>query len=67
EEAGFQEKEKKEIIKAIREHRGKGINRSPLGEILFEADKFSRACWQCRAKAECYKYEEMPGRQGICY
>lgn len=68
EEAGYGEKEKIVITRAIREHRGKGINNmSLLGEFIFEADKFSRLCWQCQVRDECYKYKEMPARGGLCY
>lgn len=66
--AGYKEVERNEITRAIREHRGKGVQKmSPLGKILLEADKLSRPCWQCQARDECYKFSDMPAREGLCY
>ncbi len=66
--SGFTGKEREEIVKAVEEHRGKnGDNLSFLGKILHQADMLSRPCWQCKARGECYKYADMPTREGLQY
>lgn len=59
ERAGFSREETKIITRAIREHRRRGEDVSVLGERLYRADNFSRACTQCEASRECYKFDDM--------
>lgn len=51
---GFDDNETRVIVDSIRNHRDKqavaGVN---LGEVLYRADKASRACFACRVQAEC--------------
>lgn len=56
--AGFILREISIITEAIREHRGKEVNPSLLGEYLHRADLASRWCWCCPAKATCTKWQE---------
>lgn len=59
ERAGFGRDETKIITRAIREHRRIGEDMSLLGEQLYRADNLSRACSQCEASQECYKFNDM--------
>lgn len=53
-ECGFSEKETAEILQAILCHRRKEISQNKnLTGILYRADKLSRACFACKAEAEC--------------
>lgn len=52
--SGFTANENKEICQAILSHRDKAAaDATPLGRILYRADKISRACYACPAAAEC--------------
>ena len=52
--SGFTVNENKEICQAILSHRDKAAaDATPLGRILYRADKISRACYACPAAAEC--------------
>lgn len=55
---GFSAKEKAEILQAIREHRRKTGTMSPLGSLLYDSDKLSRACYACAAREACNWSEE---------
>ncbi len=57
-ECGYQESERKQILEAILSHRRVGRTRNSLNEIIYEADKTSRACYCCKASAECNWTEE---------
>lgn len=48
---GFSSKEIEIILLAIHDHRKGSIN--PLGRIVYESDKLSRACFSCNAEKEC--------------
>ena len=52
-ELGFTEQEKKAVVSAICGHR-KGTAQTPLGELIYTADKRSRNCFLCEAEPECY-------------
>jgi len=53
-DCGFSYEESEEILKAIRNHRNKEIKEEvSLSGILYRADKMSRACFSCKAEAEC--------------
>lgn len=56
---GFTMDETKIITQAISEHRRICENMSMLGERLYRADNLSRACSQCEASYECYKFNDM--------
>lgn len=49
----FSEEEKTMILQAIIEHRRRSENMTALGELLFESDKQSRACYACPAERAC--------------
>lgn len=53
-ECGFSNEECGEILLAIRNHRNKNVkDEKSLSGILYRADKMSRACFCCKAEAEC--------------
>lgn len=54
---GFSEAEIKEILAAIEGHREKK-HTSPLADILYRADKFSRNCVLCNARITCKKFQK---------
>lgn len=65
---GFSPLEIRIVSQAIRQHRGIDAGVTVLGEKLFRADNLSRACRQCPANAECYKYGDMEtGRRLLIY
>lgn len=49
----FTEKEKQDIVQAVREHRRMKDEMSVLGRLLCESDKLSRACYICPAEPDC--------------
>lgn len=50
---GFSALEKTAIVAAIAQHRRYSDDSSPLGKLLFEADKASRPCFACPMREEC--------------
>lgn len=53
-EAGFNEQEQEEILRAIREHRNAEIAaEKSLAGIIYRADKASRPCFACEAEKLC--------------
>lgn len=53
-DCGFDKKETDVILTAIRRHRDKtAAEERNLTGILYRADKASRACFYCKAEAEC--------------
>ena len=52
-ECGFAKAETELIVKAIRRHRENGERTEGFSELLYEADKLSRTCWQCEAAGTC--------------
>ncbi len=52
---GFTSVEIDQVLGAIRAHRQKDHD-SNLKAILYEADKISRPCYSCNAKAECKRF-----------
>ncbi len=53
-ETGFWKQERKEIVRAIREHRNKAVmNEKSLAGVIYRADKASRACFMCEAEKQC--------------
>ncbi len=53
-DCGFDDKERRVIIEAVRSHRDeKAAGRPELAGILYRADKLSRACFACPVQAEC--------------
>lgn len=60
-DTGFTENESERILTAIREHRKRNTGiygQHPLAEVLYDADKCSRACYACPAEKECNWSEE---------
>lgn len=50
---GFSALEKTAIVAAVAQHRRYSEDASPLGKLLFEADKASRPCFACPMREEC--------------
>lgn len=50
---GFSALEKTAIVAAVAQHRYYSDNASPLGKLLFEADKASRPCFACDHRDTC--------------
>lgn len=50
---GFSALEKTAMVAAVAQHRTYSEDSSPLGKLLFEADKVSRPCFACAARATC--------------
>lgn len=44
---GFDPREKTMIVAAVAQHRRWSDDSTPLGKLLYEADKSSRACFVC--------------------
>ncbi len=55
---GFSALEKTAIVAAVAQHRHYDEASSPLGKLLFEADKSSRACFCCSHRDTCNWPEE---------
>lgn len=53
-ECGFRKKEVTEILQAIRDHRNKKVAKEKsLSDVIYRADKASRACFHCEAEPLC--------------
>lgn len=53
-DCGFDNKETSVILKAVSSHRTKEMaEEASLNGILYRADKASRACFSCKAEADC--------------
>ena len=53
-DCGFDEAESEMILSAIETHRDeKQLNHKNLNRIIYQADKMSRSCFTCDAKASC--------------
>ena len=65
-EAGYTADEVSLIVDAIRQHGAKPHTRGQLAQILYDADKLSRNCFQCKAQAEC-KWEQEKRNKTIIY
>ncbi len=57
-ECGFCEAERREILGAISAHRSGGHGGNRLAELICRADKRSRPCYACQARALCNWPEE---------
>lgn len=51
-DCGFSYDEIQSVYNAVLYHRDGG--ESPLGDLLYRADKLSRICFNCKAQNECY-------------
>lgn len=51
--AGYTAEETALIVDAIRQHGTEPQSQGQLARILYDADKLSRNCFQCKAQAEC--------------
>lgn len=65
-DAGFDEKEIKQIVEAILEHNTDGFSKPGLSSLLYRADKLSRLCFSCKAYDECY-WKEADKNKGVLY
>ena len=64
ERCSFTEEEKKEILKAILDHRTREIEKErSLSGVLYRADKMSRSCFACDAEQQCDWGIEKKNRQ----
>ncbi len=59
---GFDAREKTMIVAAVAQHRYWSDDSTPLGRLLYEADKTSRICFVCDAQDEC---DWPDGRRGV--
>lgn len=50
---GFDAREKTMIVAAVAQHRRYAHDATPLGKLLYEADKASRPCFSCPMSEEC--------------
>lgn len=59
EDAGYEDSEIEEIIKAIEGHRTFVSDENSLQNIMYRADKLSRKCFKCNASGTCnWSYEK---------
>ena len=65
-DAGYTADETALIVEAIRQHGAEPCTRGQLAQILYDADKLSRNCFQCNAQAEC-KWPEEKRNKTILY
>lgn len=61
-DTGFEEGQIDRIVNAISSHR-EDVKATSLGDLLYRADKLSRACFACNVKDECYWSEEKKNLQ----
>lgn len=61
---GFNAREKTMIVAAVAQHRRLSDASTPLGRLLYEADKASRACYACPAWRDC-NWPEGRKNQGV--
>lgn len=63
-DCGYLEEERAQILGAIAAHRNREeARREPLKDILYRADKASRACFACKAEAMCNWKEEKKNKE----
>jgi uncharacterized protein len=67
--AGYLLWERELIINAIKEHRRgeDDVYSSPLSRLISKADKYSRLCFQCHSRNDCYKCSKMPHDRQLFY
>lgn len=53
-DTGFDEAETEIICDAIKKHKCGQAQVNTLSDLLYKADKLSRACYSCKAYKECY-------------
>lgn len=61
-DCGFSEEETQAAARAIRSHRSNSSD-DELGRVLYEADKKSRMCFDCRGAAQCYWTDEKRNKE----
>ena len=66
-DCGYDQDERDLILFAIASHRSRTPNPSGLKQLLanllYQADKKSRLCFQCRAREDCYWPEELKNQE----
>ncbi len=70
EKAGFLLSERQLIQKAISQHRSMdndSQHTSPLSRALRKADQYSRLCFKCDERSNCYKLEQQPHKRRLIY
>ena len=55
---GFDSVEEDLICNAIRRHREKGVQKTPLDKILYRSDKISRPCMECLVVGQCKRFDD---------
>ena len=66
EQCGFSTQENEQICDAIGSHNTDGAEREGLAYVLYNADKLSRNCFDCKASDRCY-WLESARNTGIKY
>ena len=66
EQCGFSTQENEQICDAIGSHNTDGAEREGLAYVLYNADKLSRNCFDCKASDQCY-WLESARNTGIKY
>ena len=54
------------ILDAIRNH-NRCTSSNMLMQVIQQADRLSRKCYQCQMQQACYKIEQMDARNGLLY
>jgi len=65
-DAGYSAAETARIAAAIQQHGAEGQAQDALAQVLYQADKLSRNCFQCAAQASC-KWDEKKRNKTILY
>ena len=65
-DAGYTAEETAMVVDAIGQHGTKPQSQSILAQVLYQADKLSRNCFQCAAQAQC-KWPAEKRNRTICY
>ena len=65
-DAGFTAEEAAMMVDAIGQHGTEPQSQSILAQVLYQADKLSRNCFQCAAQAQC-KWPVEKRNRTICY
>lgn len=66
-EHGFTESEISMVTAAIAEHRTSVVPNTALGHYVQLADRLSRRCFSCTARAQCNKLHLMPTAENLIY
>ena len=65
-DCGYTDLERAVMLQAVLNHRTLTQDENPLNAIMYQADKLSRACYACKAMADC-EWEEGRKNKHIIY